>query len=70
MKYVPNEEQLAALRAFKARHGRNWKTTLSAKWSNGTDTAEPNGHLLRQVRNQGGPTWLANFKLEEKEHAS
>lgn len=65
MKFTPNEEQLAALRAFKARHGRRWKEDLSSMWVSGKDASQPNGHLLRQVRNQGGPQWLVKFKLED-----
>jgi hypothetical protein len=60
-KYTPTPEQLEALRAFAAKHGAGWKVILHGKWMNGGDVNEPNGHLLRQVRNQGGPRWLTKF---------
>lgn len=63
MKGEPTPEQLAALQAFAQKYGRNWKYKLVGAWCNGADAREPNGHLLRQVRNQLGPQWLANFKL-------
>ena len=58
MRPEPNAEQMAALRSFKEKYGRNWKTELMTAWLNGKDASEPNGHLLRQVRNQFGPAWL------------
>ena len=58
-KTPPTEEQLAAVRAFKEKHGRNWKVALMDAWLSGEDESEPNGHLLRQVRNQQGPVWLS-----------
>lgn len=59
----PTREQVDALRAFAGRRGRNWKSKLLSMWFNGRDASEPNGHLLRQVRNQLGPTWLMNFRF-------
>ena len=58
MKKTPTPEQLEALRAYKAKHGDYWKYKLLNAWLDGTDASEPNGHLLRQVRNQLGPSWL------------
>lgn len=58
------EEQKAALKRFKERHGRYWKNELRKKWigipshySYGVD--EP---LLQQIRNQFGPEWLYRQK--------
>lgn len=59
----PTSEQLAAVKAFAARHGRYWKRALNNAWFNGSDAREPDGALLRQVRNQFGPSWLAKVKL-------
>jgi hypothetical protein len=56
---APSPEQLAAVAAYAARHGRTWRADLGAAWSTGRDTREPDGHLLRQVRNTCGPAWLA-----------
>lgn len=55
-------EQQAAIDAFAAKYGANWKHKLQIAWLAGTDTAQPNGHLLRQVRNQFGPSWLSKYK--------
>lgn len=57
----PNEEQLNAICAFADKYGTNWRTELLSAWIYGTDAREPNGHLLRQVRNQFGPRWLERF---------
>lgn len=51
-------DQLAALQAFARKYGRNWKQVLRDKWFDGRDANEPDGYLLRQIRNQLGPTWL------------
>ena len=63
----PSPEQIEALKTFARNHGRRWKTELSAAWANGADAREPNGNLLRQVRNQFGGAWLTRFKLETQE---
>jgi hypothetical protein len=60
---TPNEEQLAALHLFAKKYGRSWKRELSSKWADGTDTNEPQGALLRQVRNSFGPEWLMKTKI-------
>jgi hypothetical protein len=57
-----NYEQQRRIDDFKARYGRTWKTKLSDLWMNGQDAQEPDGHLLRQVRNQFGPDWLRKQK--------
>ena len=54
--------QQAAIDAFAAKYGDKWKHKLQIAWLAGTDTAQPNGHLLRQVRNQFGPSWLGKYK--------
>lgn len=56
-------DQEAAVVAFAARHGRFWKRDLNTAWWTGTDANEPNGHLLRQVRNRLGPRWLIKYRL-------
>lgn len=62
VKPQPSPEQLQALQAFADKKGRSWKQALSDAWMNGSDDREPNGHLLRQLRNQFGPSWLATYK--------
>ena len=61
----PSPDQLAAVAAYAARHGRTWRAALATAWSTGRDAAEPDGHLLRQVRNSHGPAWLATVTLAE-----
>lgn len=57
-------EQRLALDRFREAHGRNWKSKLSSLWSSGKDESYPqDGALLRQVRNDFGPEWLASAKL-------
>lgn len=56
-----NEEQRQALEIFMERHGRQWKETLLSYWLDGRDAREPQGHCLRQIRNQLGPQWLEKF---------
>lgn len=56
------EEQERAVKAYAAKHGRFWKQKLLLAWQTGRDVAEPDGHALRQLRNQGGPRWLAAVK--------
>jgi hypothetical protein len=63
------EDQLAALRSYSNTFGRTWKSKLNTAWFNGTDVYEANergesiGYLLRQVRNQFGPSWLVKFSF-------
>lgn len=59
----PTSEQIEAIVTYARSNGRSWKAELSAAWANGADAREPNGHLLRQVRNQFGGAWLQRFKL-------
>ncbi|MBB5546516.1 hypothetical protein A8H39_00175 [Paraburkholderia fungorum] len=56
-------EQANALRTFARRHGRYWKKQLATLWTSGRDDREPEGPLLRQVRNNGGHSLLVGFRL-------
>lgn len=60
-----NPEQHAAIKDFAKKYGRSWKAELLNRWLDGRDAREPNGHFLRQVRNQLGPQWLQSFRLEK-----
>lgn len=51
-------DQLAAIVAYAAYHGRTWKESLRADWM----TAHTSGHL-QTLRNTHGPSWLTSFKL-------
>lgn len=52
----PSQPQLAALQRFADARGRKWKSFLSFEWLQ--DITDDDAGLLRQVRNQFGPTWL------------
>ena len=56
----PTEAQLAALARFQTMYGRNWKAHLRCLWQ--TDAAHLDGALLRQLRNNFGPEWLAKYR--------
>lgn len=53
------QEQQAAVQRYAAANGARWRSYLRAAWESGSDTIEPMGHALRQIRNQHGPAWLA-----------
>ena len=59
------EEQERALQDYKSTHGRYWKHNLKRDWLTGKDASRPNGHLLRQVRNQFGPKWLEGYEDDQ-----
>ena len=59
----PTWPQMEALLVFRSKHGRDWKEKLVNAWLDGSDTKETNGHLLRQLRNRLGPTWLYALTL-------
>jgi hypothetical protein len=61
----PRPDQLAAVAAFAARHGRTWRADLADAWLSGSDAGQPDGHLLRQVRNQHGPAWLRRVTVAD-----
>ena len=55
-------EELQALQAYAAEHGRYWKQALRDDWygNSGRDTG-----VLRQIRNTFGPSWLITFTLPQ-----
>lgn len=58
------DEQLHALEFYAEYHGKDWKEQLASDWSTGRDAKFTcYGHLLRQIRNNLGPEWLANWEL-------
>jgi hypothetical protein len=56
----PTRAQLDALIQWASEHGRNWRQALNTAWMNGDYDGFNNSHLLQQVRNNFGPSWLAN----------
>jgi hypothetical protein len=59
--FLPDRAGARALIDFRNRHGRYWKAALRTLWLSGRDTDHPDGSALRQLRNQGGPAWLAGL---------
>lgn len=57
----PDDQMWQALIEFRARHGADWKDTLSIKWMNGQDEYEPHSSSLRRIRNHLGPSWLCDL---------
>ena len=58
----PTPEQVEALRAYRDRHGRRWKSRLLAEWHSSTGGEGPE---LRQVRSTFGPSWLLTWRLPD-----
>lgn len=65
-KFVPNEEQLNALKRWKKENGRTWKNELNHAWMTGNYNRFEGSNLLQQIRNSGGPSWLHRFKLNDE----
>jgi hypothetical protein len=62
----PSTEQIEALTQFAAIHGRNWKSVLRDAWMDGDYQGFENSHLLQQVRNTFGPSFLIGFRLDKE----
>jgi len=58
-------EHRAALKAYAQRNGRFWKRNLLLAWSTGRDADEPDGPLLREIRNRYGPALLQGLSLSD-----
>ena len=58
-------ERKAALKAYAARNGPFWKRALWTAWLNGEDADEPEGPVLRQIRNACGPAILKRVQLAD-----
>jgi len=59
----PTDEQLAALGAYAAWAGDDWKYRLTSDWVRAGSEWDGPYHLLHQLRNTLGPTWLARVSL-------
>lgn len=62
----PTQEQLDALRAYAASHGRYWKSRLRDAWITGEYGGFHQSNFLQQVRNNLGPSWLVRFRLPKE----
>ncbi|MER9125430.1 hypothetical protein NKH81_20445 [Mesorhizobium sp. M0959] len=58
-------EQLAAVQAYAAKHGRKWKSVLRDAWM-GRPPYDDTG-TLRNLRNTHGSSWLEGFRLPKAE---
>lgn len=58
-------EQVTALQAYAARHGRRWKSILNNVWMGGAPYDD--GGILRRLRNTHGPSWLQRYRLPKAE---
>ena len=67
MKATPTTEQMEALKRFAEVHGRTWKSQLNDMWMIAAYSGNPDAHLLQQVRNQFGPSWLVRFRFPKVE---
>lgn len=56
-------DQFNAIKAWAKLHGRNWKAPLRDAWMEGDYQGFHDSHLLQQVRNTFGPSWLVRFVL-------
>lgn len=61
MKQTLTAEQMAAVKAYAAAHGRTWKAQLNYEWMSGTARGS-----LQQLRNTFGPSWLVRFRLPKE----
>ena len=61
---TPTVAQLGALQRFANRSGRLWKAHLIRVWQQ--DSIGPDAALLRQVRNEFGPSWLQSKRCHVK----
>jgi hypothetical protein len=66
----PTAQQYAAVLDFSEKYGKQWKDRMADVWLKGDYSKrgiESNqAALLQQVRNECGPDWLANTKLDRK----
>ena len=60
---IPSTEQVEALKAWAALYGRNWKSALRSAWMDVNYHGFADSHLLQQVRNTFGPSWLVRFVI-------
>ena len=65
--FKPNKEQARALVAFAAAAGHQWRSKLRNAWCSDRHLANKRDEyaLLRQVRNEAGPNWLHQVKLDD-----
>ncbi len=57
-------DEIAALRAYAAKHGRTWKATLLGVWAG--QAPYDDAGILRRIRNSRGPSWLVSYRLPKE----
>lgn len=57
------QDEIAALLAYAAKHGRTWKATLRRAWMGGPPYDDTG--ILRRLRNTRGPSWLDRYRLPQ-----
>ena len=57
-KFVPDERQIKALKAWQKEYGNNWKQELQDAWMTGRYRGFKDSAVLQQMRNSGGTEWL------------
>jgi hypothetical protein len=62
----PTAEQMAALTAYAAWAGDGWKDRLASDWMRAGSEWDGPYHLLHQLRNNCGPSWLREVTTNEK----
>ena len=55
----PRPDQLAALADYAHYYGGNWRANLLVDWRRAGSRWPGPYHLLQQLRNNHGPSWLA-----------
>lgn len=65
--FKPNKVQAQALVAFAAAAGHQWRSKLRNVWCSDRVLANKQDQYaaLRQIRNEAGPNWLHQVKLED-----
>ena len=61
-----SDEQIAALRAFRAQHGQVWKYKLLELWRRGDAGTDP---VLQQLGDTLGIDWLIRYKPAPSERS-
>jgi hypothetical protein len=55
------DDEIRALRAYAAKHGRRWKSVLQGAWMG--HAPYDDAGTLRSLRNSHGPSWLVTYRL-------
>jgi hypothetical protein len=59
-------KEQVALNEVELTMGRYWKAALRTWWANGAYPTWTDAATLQQLRNNRGPTWLADYRHDFK----